>query len=194
MLSVFLSSKCSLFHNSNLFGSCIIDILYTGVLNLKKNNSGAKRPSDALNCWQNTASVIDERMNVRRWQDDADKGKLRYSQKTEVLAQKKKTFPGAAVSATNLTCTGLVSNTSSAGTGRQLTAWAVHCVVTFTTWNIQVQQLMIHSRSSKVIVSQEMALTKLPCYNHAVLGIGLNLSSFCVDAWSLPWKIPRRSQ
>ena len=25
----FFSSKCSLFHNSNLFGSCIIHILYT---------------------------------------------------------------------------------------------------------------------------------------------------------------------
>jgi len=27
--SVFSSSKCSLFHNSNLFGSCIIHTLYT---------------------------------------------------------------------------------------------------------------------------------------------------------------------
>ena len=26
----FKSSKCSLFHNSNVFGSCIIHILYTG--------------------------------------------------------------------------------------------------------------------------------------------------------------------
>jgi len=32
----FSSSKCSLFHNSNVFGSCIIYILYTGVLKLKK--------------------------------------------------------------------------------------------------------------------------------------------------------------
>ena len=32
----FLSSKCSLFHNSNVFGSCIIHILYTGVLKFKK--------------------------------------------------------------------------------------------------------------------------------------------------------------
>jgi len=39
----FFSSKYSLFHNSNVFGSCIIHILYTGVLKLKKNNSGAKR-------------------------------------------------------------------------------------------------------------------------------------------------------
>ena len=30
------------FHNSNLFGSCIIHILYTGVLKLKKNISGSK--------------------------------------------------------------------------------------------------------------------------------------------------------
>jgi len=35
--------KRSLIHNSNVFGSCIIHILYTGVLKLKKNNnSGAK--------------------------------------------------------------------------------------------------------------------------------------------------------
>jgi hypothetical protein len=41
--SLFFSSKCSLFHNSNIFGSCIIHILYTGVLKLKINNSEAKR-------------------------------------------------------------------------------------------------------------------------------------------------------
>ena len=38
----FFSSKCSLFHNSNVFGSCIIHILYTGCAKIKKN-SGAKR-------------------------------------------------------------------------------------------------------------------------------------------------------
>ena len=32
----FLSSKCSLFHNANLFGSCIIHILYTGCAKIKK--------------------------------------------------------------------------------------------------------------------------------------------------------------
>ena len=32
----FSCSKCSLFHNSNVFGSCIINILYTGLLKLKK--------------------------------------------------------------------------------------------------------------------------------------------------------------
>jgi hypothetical protein len=36
ILCFFLSSKCSLFHNSNVFGPCIIHILYTGVLKFKK--------------------------------------------------------------------------------------------------------------------------------------------------------------
>jgi hypothetical protein len=36
ILSFFLSLKCSLFHNSNLFGSCIIHILYTGCAKIKK--------------------------------------------------------------------------------------------------------------------------------------------------------------
>jgi len=34
--SVFFSSKCSLFHNSNIFGSCVIHILYTGCAKIKK--------------------------------------------------------------------------------------------------------------------------------------------------------------
>jgi len=38
----FFSSKCSLFHNSNVFGSCVIHILYTECAKIKKNNSGAK--------------------------------------------------------------------------------------------------------------------------------------------------------
>ena len=41
----FFSSKCNLFHNSSVFGSCIIHILYTGCAKIKKNNSGAKRLS-----------------------------------------------------------------------------------------------------------------------------------------------------
>jgi len=41
-LRFFSSSKCSLFHNFNVFGSCIIHILYTGCAKIKKNNSGAK--------------------------------------------------------------------------------------------------------------------------------------------------------
>jgi len=42
IFSVFSSSKCSLFHNSIVFGSCIIRILYTGCAKIKKNNSGPK--------------------------------------------------------------------------------------------------------------------------------------------------------
>ena len=32
----FSSSKCSLFHNANLFGSCILHILYTECAKFKK--------------------------------------------------------------------------------------------------------------------------------------------------------------
>ena len=32
----FFSSECSLFHNANLLGSCIIRILYTGCVKIKK--------------------------------------------------------------------------------------------------------------------------------------------------------------
>ena len=61
-LRFFFSSKCSLFHNSNLFGSCIIHILYTGVLKLKKiipapkrlRMSGAVHPSSMV--WTETTS------------------------------------------------------------------------------------------------------------------------------------------
>ena len=35
IIFVFLSSKCSLFHNSNVFGSCIIHILYKGCAKIK---------------------------------------------------------------------------------------------------------------------------------------------------------------
>ena len=42
-LLYFFSSKCSLFHNSNIFGSCNIHILCTGCAKIKKNNSGAER-------------------------------------------------------------------------------------------------------------------------------------------------------
>ena len=40
---LFFSSKCILFHNSNVFGSCIIHILYTGCAKIKKSNYGTKR-------------------------------------------------------------------------------------------------------------------------------------------------------
>ena len=37
-LSLSLSLKCNLFHNSNVFGSCIIHILYTGCAKIKNIN------------------------------------------------------------------------------------------------------------------------------------------------------------
>jgi len=40
----FFLFKMQFFHKSNVFGSCIIHILYTGCAKIKKNNnSGAKR-------------------------------------------------------------------------------------------------------------------------------------------------------
>ena len=36
IFSVSFSSKCSLVHNYNVFGSCIIHILYTGCAKIKK--------------------------------------------------------------------------------------------------------------------------------------------------------------
>ena len=45
---MFSSSKCSLFHNSIVFGSCVIHVLYTECAKTKKNNSGSKRLNSAL--------------------------------------------------------------------------------------------------------------------------------------------------
>ena len=44
----FFSSKCSLFHNANLFGSCIIHILYTEGAKLKKKKFRRQRVKGAL--------------------------------------------------------------------------------------------------------------------------------------------------
>ena len=58
LLFFFSSLKCSLFHNSNLFGACIIHILYTECAKIKKNNSRAKRlrMSDATSPLSNMPS------------------------------------------------------------------------------------------------------------------------------------------
>ena len=48
LYSPFFSSKCRMFHNANLFGVCIIHILYTGCAKIKKNNSGAKGLIESL--------------------------------------------------------------------------------------------------------------------------------------------------
>ena len=44
------SSKCNLFHNSNVFGSCIIRILYTGCAKINKIFP-ALNPRDPYNNW-----------------------------------------------------------------------------------------------------------------------------------------------
>jgi hypothetical protein len=43
-LRFFPSLKCSLFHNSNVFGSCIIHILYTVCAKIKKNPAPKVNP------------------------------------------------------------------------------------------------------------------------------------------------------
>ena len=43
IISIFVSSKCRLFHNATLFGFCITHILNTGCAKFKKKKSVAKR-------------------------------------------------------------------------------------------------------------------------------------------------------
>jgi len=62
-LRFFFSSKCSLFHNSNVFGCGIIHILYIGVLKLKKNNSGAKRLIQLLQLCERRQIICDITIN-----------------------------------------------------------------------------------------------------------------------------------
>jgi len=59
-----------LFHNSNVFGSCIIHILYTGVLKLK-NNSGTKRLILFRDVWGNVpvAGLLQARTRATRHQN-----------------------------------------------------------------------------------------------------------------------------
>jgi hypothetical protein len=53
--SVLSSSKCSLFHNSNVFGSCVIHILYTGCAKIKKipasNVKNRTNEYEGLHCY-----------------------------------------------------------------------------------------------------------------------------------------------
>ena len=54
----FLSSKCSLFRNSNVFGSCIIHSLYTGCAKIKKFRRQKVNREETFRC-------IKERVRVR---------------------------------------------------------------------------------------------------------------------------------
>jgi hypothetical protein len=55
------SSKCSVFHNSKVFGSCIIHILYTGCAKIKKIIIPAPKfnlPNERLISLQNAVCFI----------------------------------------------------------------------------------------------------------------------------------------
>ena len=59
----FFCTKCSLFHNANLFGSCIIHILYTGCAEIKKkNNSGAKGLNEL---WRWNRQSVPKRRHIK---------------------------------------------------------------------------------------------------------------------------------
>jgi len=60
----FFSSKFSLFHNSNVFGSCIIHILYTVCAKIKKKNSFAKSLVLIAFLWQ---QLLRERARILRY-------------------------------------------------------------------------------------------------------------------------------
>jgi len=67
----FPSSKCSLFHNSNVFSSCFINILYTECAKINNNNSGAERLNFFLQstrnnqyCTQSSSYLQVTRINI----------------------------------------------------------------------------------------------------------------------------------
>ena len=90
----FFSSKCSLFHNANLFGSCIIHILYTGRAKIKKkNNSGAQGLTE-----QNVEGLYRNRKTHTSWSEGAPfKSDTDYNTK----AVKEATFQFVCLPATN---------------------------------------------------------------------------------------------
>ena len=70
----FFSSKCSLFHISNVICSCFIHILYTGCAKIKKNNSDAKRLSIEMSrkcsCGPGLRCLYrDKQFMIRDWSD-----------------------------------------------------------------------------------------------------------------------------
>ena len=75
----FFSSKCSLFHNSNVFGSCFIHILYTADLNIPYVSEVIKERTDKhLNKLQSHPNPLVETLTQptrnrrlkRRWTSD----------------------------------------------------------------------------------------------------------------------------
>jgi len=58
----FFSSKCSLFHNSNVFGSCIIQILYTGCAKIKKKLFRRQKVNVVLCRWRKVLFLITQQI------------------------------------------------------------------------------------------------------------------------------------
>ena len=66
ILSFFLSFKCSLFHNSNVFGSCIIHILYTGRAKIKKIFRRQKVNNSRLAASMRAAHIRKQFENIKK--------------------------------------------------------------------------------------------------------------------------------
>jgi len=103
----FFSSKCSSFHNSNVFGPCIIHILYTECAKNKKNNSGAKRLMIVT-----PMKILQQNLNRSRfvvWEIKRNMSVVRFKFRCNILISGKiiKEMPGSVASWTHciIVCT-----------------------------------------------------------------------------------------
>ena len=99
-LRFFSSSKCSLFHNSNVFRSSIIHIMYTECAKIKKNNPGAERLNILLlvstgrvseTCYSPDFSRQSAKFRKQYLNTFAEK-EIRYKGRDLVGAEKRTTF------------------------------------------------------------------------------------------------------
>ena len=71
--------KCELFHNANLFGSCIIHILYTGCAKIKKkNNSGAKGLKQQLSVIRSSLGAVNSTLADVEYNKNSTLSPLRW--------------------------------------------------------------------------------------------------------------------
>ena len=64
----FFSSKCGLFHNANLFGSCIIHILYTVCAEIKKKIIPAPKGKSLYFLGHYSDTCVGEQMEICMFQ------------------------------------------------------------------------------------------------------------------------------
>jgi len=84
----FFSSKCSLFHNSNVFSSCVIHILYTVCAKIKKNNSDAKRLIEIHRTWNMKSKLMPVIMDTdNTWTTYQKSMKLRIYKKNSHIGR-----------------------------------------------------------------------------------------------------------